>query len=63
MERAGFTFAPATATGTFRFVVTRPHAEGFVIANTFLGNPGPQGRFDPRDAIFAALVPYRSIIQ
>jgi hypothetical protein len=49
VQPAGFTFDPATATGSFRVVVTRPHGDGFAIANTFTGNPGPQGRFAPRD--------------
>jgi hypothetical protein len=43
--------------------VTRPHGDGFVIANTFTGNPGPQARFAPRDPAFASVVRYVSIIQ
>jgi hypothetical protein len=47
VQAAGFAFDPATATGSFQVVVTRPHGDGFVIANTFTGNPGPQARFAP----------------
>jgi hypothetical protein len=53
----------ATATGTFRVVVSRAHADGFLITNTLLGNPGPQARFDPRAPESAAIVRYLSIIQ
>lgn len=59
----GFAFDRASATGSFEIVVTRPHAEGFRITNTFLGNPGPYLGFDRRHPGFTALVPYRSIIQ
>jgi hypothetical protein len=52
-----------TATGSFRVRVTRPHGSDVVIANTFLGNPGPQPRFNPRDPAFGAVVRYISIIQ
>src|SRR5262249_52240937 len=51
------------ATGSFRVVVGRPHADGFPIANTLLGNPGPQPRFDPRGPAFSAIVRYLSVIQ
>jgi hypothetical protein len=63
VQPAGFAFDPATATGAFRVVVTRPHGDRFTIANTFTGNPGPQLRFVPRDPVFGAVVRYVSIIQ
>ena len=50
---ARFAVDPATGAGSFQIVLQRPHAPGFTIANTFLGNPGPQNRFDPRDPVFA----------
>src|SRR5262249_36167056 len=62
-EPTGFAFDPATATGSFRIVTARPHAAGFLLTNTFLGNPGPQRRFDPREPAFASVVRYLSIIQ
>jgi hypothetical protein len=58
-----FALDAVTATGTFRVVVTRPHADGFLITNTLLGNPGPQLRFDPRSPACSAVVRYLSIIQ
>src|SRR5262249_34873831 len=63
VEPAPFAVDRATATGSFRVVVSRPHADGFLIANTLLGNPGPQPRFDPRGPAFAAIVRYLSVIQ
>jgi hypothetical protein len=51
------------ATGTFRVVVTKEHAEGFTIANTLLGNPGPRPRFHLGDPLFNRMVRYRSVIQ
>jgi hypothetical protein len=58
-----FVMSPATATGSFRVIVNRPHADGFLITNTLLGNPGPQPRFDPRSPDFSAVVRYLSVIQ
>jgi hypothetical protein len=63
VQRAGFAFDPKTATGSFRFVVTKPHGGSFQIAKTFLGNPGPQGRFNPRDQVYSAVVRYLSIVR
>jgi hypothetical protein len=63
VESAGFRFDPATASGSFRIKVTKPHGESFVISNTFLGNAGPQARFNPRDPAHGAVVRYLSIIQ
>lgn len=60
---AGFRFDPATASGSFRIAVTKPHADSFSISNTFLGNAGPQARFNPRDPAYSAVVRYLSIIQ
>jgi hypothetical protein len=58
-----FTLDPAAALGSFRVTVTRPHADGFLVTNTLLGNPGPRPRFDPRDPAAAAVVRYLTIIQ
>ncbi|MCI0461853.1 MAG: hypothetical protein L0Z62_33295 [Gemmataceae bacterium] len=58
-----FAIDPVTATGSFRVLITRQHAEGFLIANTLLGNPGPQLRFQPRDPVFGAVVRYLSVIE
>jgi hypothetical protein len=63
VEPGPFALDPAAGIGSFRVVVTRPHAEGFVITNTLLGNPGPQAKFNPRDPAFSAVVRYRSVIQ
>jgi hypothetical protein len=56
VEEPSFGFDPATGTGTFRVTVTRAHAEGFLLSNTLLGNPGPQPYFSPSDPRFGAVV-------
>jgi hypothetical protein len=58
-----FTLDPRAATGSFQVVVTKTHAAGFTIANTLLGNPGPQPQFRPRDPLFRRAVRYFSVIQ
>jgi hypothetical protein len=63
VQAGPFALDTALATGAFRVAVARPHADGFVISNTLLGNPGPQRRFNPRDPAFAAVVRYLSILQ
>ncbi len=63
VESAGFALDRVTATGTFQIAVARPHADGFLITNTFLGNPGPQSSFDRRHPSYTGLVRYFNIIQ
>jgi hypothetical protein len=63
VQPGSFAVDAATATGSFQVVVTRPHADGFLISNTLLGNPGPQGHFDPRGPAASGIVRYLSIIQ
>jgi hypothetical protein len=62
VQAGPFAVDRGASTGTFQVVVTRPHAEGFLITNTLPGNPGPQPRFSPRDPAFAGIVRYLSII-
>ena len=50
-------------TGQIRIRLTRDHPEPVTIANTILGNPGPQPRFNPRQAPYSGIVRYLSIIQ
>src|SRR5262249_20149231 len=52
----------ASASGSFRARVTKQHVGDFPITSTFLGNPGPRPRFNPRDPLFSGLVRYLSII-
>lgn len=58
-----FTLNEAAATGTFRAVVTRPHAPNVVLTNTLLGNPGPQPGFRLHAPAVTGVVRYVSIIQ
>jgi hypothetical protein len=58
-----FVVDSAAATGTFQVVIAKAHARDFLITNTFLGNPGAQPRFNPRDPMFSSIVPYFSIIE
>lgn len=58
-----FTVDRLTRSGTFAIAVTRAHPNDFAITNTILGNPGPQPRFQARDALFGAVVRYFSVIQ
>ena len=63
VEDVPFRIDRASATGTFRVRANKPHADGVVLSNTLLGNPGPQPRFDPRDPKFSAVVRYTSVIE
>jgi hypothetical protein len=53
--------------GVIQANFTQNHASGepilIPITITIPGNPGPQDKFDPRDPVYAPLVPYFTIVQ
>jgi hypothetical protein len=49
---------------TFTVSFSRPHAALETVSIHVLpGNPGPVARFNPREPIYAEVVPYLSIIE
>jgi hypothetical protein len=54
---------PVTMSPRFQVAnITKPHANGFVISNTPIGNPGPQPQFNYKDPRYAPVVRFFAIL-